>query len=236
MYATAQLSFGTRVSQNTLLWVRVAGLGAMLVVLPLLRLVGDRDPIGLIVLGVAAAVGGLLGQLFGGGLGWLTAGSMLVAFGTTLAFTPLTDLIGQLAPPGARASALSGQSFTLDMGASAGAALSARVGYTDLCGFLAVGMAAGAMVLQVTVESAERRQLEFDLADSTDPAASDAAVDADGHRDRPVGDLPAGPGAPDPQSDAPTPDETSDVRHPATAADWGGKRPIRRPHRPQAGP
>ena len=100
MYATAQLSFGSRVTQTTLLWVRVAGLGAMLVVLPLLRLLRNRDPIGLVLLGVAAAVGGLLGQRFGGSLGWLTAGSMLVAFGTTLAFTPLTDLIGQLAPPG----------------------------------------------------------------------------------------------------------------------------------------
>jgi MFS transporter, YNFM family, putative membrane transport protein len=171
MYATAQLSFGSRVPQSTLLWVRVAGLGAMLVVLPLLRLLRNRDSIGLLLLGVGAAVGGLLGQRFGGGLGWLTAGTMLVAFGTTLAFTPLTDLIGQLAPPGARASALSGQSFTLDMGASAGAALSARIAYTDFCGFLAVGMAASTMVLQVTLESAERHQLTLDL----DPPAEDSA-------------------------------------------------------------
>ena len=44
MYATAQLSFGSRVPQATLLWVWVAGLGAILVILPLLRLLRNRDP------------------------------------------------------------------------------------------------------------------------------------------------------------------------------------------------
>jgi hypothetical protein len=47
MYATAQLSFGSRVTQTTLLWVRVPGLGAMLVVLPLLWLLRNRDPMAL---------------------------------------------------------------------------------------------------------------------------------------------------------------------------------------------
>jgi hypothetical protein len=100
---------------------------------------------------------------------------MLVAFGTTMAFTPLTNLIGQLAPPGARDSALSGQSFTLDMGASAGAALSARIAYTDFCGFLAVGMAASTMVLQVTLESAERHQLSLHPGPPADDSASHPA-------------------------------------------------------------
>ena len=115
------------------------------------------------------------------GTGWLTAGTMLVAFGTTLAFSP--DRPHWTAgPPGARASALSGQSFTLDMGASAGAALSARIAYADFCGFLAVSMAAGTMVLQVTLESAERHHLALDLGppaeDSAGPPASGPGVGA----------------------------------------------------------
>jgi len=100
---------------------------------------------------------------------------MLVAFGTTLASTPLTDLIGQLAPLGARAGALSGQSFTLEMGASAGAALSAQIAYTDFCGFLLVGVAASTMVLQVTLESAERHQLSLDPGPPADGSASHPA-------------------------------------------------------------
>jgi hypothetical protein len=159
---------------------------------------------------VAAAVGGLLGQSFGGSLGWLTAGSMLVAFGTTLAFTPLTDLIGQLVPPGARASALSGQSFTLDMGASAGAALSARVAYTDFCGFLAVGMAASTMVLQVALEATGRHQLALDLGPPVEDSAGQPAAD---------------PGAGEPRSDQPT---ASSNDHPAVASDSASESPIHR--------
>lgn len=159
MYAAAQLQLTAAwTSGNTLLVLRIAGLGGMLLVLPLLRVLQRRDTLGLILLGIAAAVIGLLAQFYGGsGVALLVAGSMLVAFGTTFAMAPLTELIGQLAPA-ARASALAGQGFTLDLGASAGAAVSARLGYTDLCGVLAAGLAAGMLVLHMTTAAAGRRE------------------------------------------------------------------------------
>jgi hypothetical protein len=76
---------------------------------------------------------------------------VLVAFGTTFTMAPLSELVSHLAPM-ARASALAAQGFSLDMGAAVGAAVSARIGYTELCGFLAVGMAAGALLVNVTAE------------------------------------------------------------------------------------
>jgi predicted MFS family arabinose efflux permease len=161
MYAAAQLQVQFTAAQDseaTLLWVRVAGLGGMLLVLPLLQLLQRGSAIGLILLGVTTAATGLLVQFYGGGgLGPLAAGSVLVAFGATFAMAPLTELISQLAPM-ARASALAGQGFALDMGAASGAVVSTRIGYIQLCGFLAVGMAAGALALRVTAESASLRR------------------------------------------------------------------------------
>jgi MFS transporter, YNFM family, putative membrane transport protein len=181
MYAAAQIQVQFTAAPDheaTLLRIRIAGLGGMLLVLPLLRMLQRRSGIELIAFGVTAAVVGLLVQ-FSGGLASLAAGSVLVAFGTTFAMAPLTEFISQLAPM-ARASALAGQGFTLDMGAAAGAIVSARIGYVELCGFLAVGMAAGAFVLAVSAEAASQRS-----------AAPRPAAESD--RSTPTGPLPTPP-------------------------------------------
>ena len=153
MYAGLQVHLPTDTDgdASTLLWVRVAGLLAVLVVPALLAAARGRATMRLIVAGVAVATVGLLVQVPSGSLAVVTAGSALVAGGSTLAISPLTDLISQLAPAAARASALSVQSFTLDIGASGGAAVSARVGYSELCGLLAAAMAMVTIVLTLTV-------------------------------------------------------------------------------------
>lgn len=161
MYAAAQIqvqSTGVGESGQVLLLIRIAGFGGMLVVVPLLWMLQRWSTTGLILVGVAAAIIGLLVQSIGGrgsGLVPLAAGSVLVAFGTTFAMAPLTELISQLAPL-ARASALAGQGFTLDLGAATGTAVSARLGYADFCALLAVALAAGVLVLNVTTESASQ--------------------------------------------------------------------------------
>ena len=98
----------------------------------------------------------------------------------------------------------------LGMGASASAALSARIAYTDFCGFLAVGMAASTLVLQVTLESAERHQLALDLG----PPAEDSA-----------GQPASGPGVGDSRLISPT---ASSNDHPAAGSDAASESPIHR--------
>jgi YNFM family putative membrane transporter len=154
MYAGLQAYLPTTATQedsNTLLWIRIAGLLAILAVPALLAAARGRATVGLTVAGVAVATVGLIAQVLSGAFGVVTAGSALVAGGSTLAIAPLTDLISQFAPAAARASALSIQSFMLDLGASGGAAVSARLGYTELCGLLAAAMAIVTIVLTLTI-------------------------------------------------------------------------------------
>ena len=158
MYAglQAHLPTDSQGDSDTLLWIRVAGLLAVLAVPALLAAVRGRSTMGLVVAGVVVAAVGLITQVLSGGLGVVTAGSALVAGGSTLAISPLTDLISQLAPAAARASALSVQSFMLDMGASGGAAASARLDYSQLCALLVAAMAVVTIVLTLTVRAGTR--------------------------------------------------------------------------------
>lgn len=176
MYAglQAHLPTTTQGDSNILLWIRIAGLLAILAVPVLLAGARGRATVGLLVAGVAVAAVGLIAQILSGALGVLTTGSALVAGGSTLAIAPLTDLISRLAPAAARASALSIQSFTLDLGASGGAAVSARLSYTELCGLLAAAMALVTIVLTLTIRGGGR------TGDSARAAGPESTASADG--------------------------------------------------------
>jgi YNFM family putative membrane transporter len=137
---------------DLLLWIRASGLVGVLAVPILLWVLGNRDPIGLIVAGVVACVVGLLAQTVADGVPMLTVGSVAVAGGSTLAITPLTVLIGQFAPA-ARATALAIQSFMLDLGASGGAWLSVQLSWPELCSLMAAVAAGGALLVAVTVRT-----------------------------------------------------------------------------------
>jgi MFS transporter, YNFM family, putative membrane transport protein len=176
MYAGLQAHLPTTTSQgdpDTLLWIRIAGLVAILAVPALLAGARGRATVGLMVAGVTIAAVGLIAQVLSGALGAVTAGSALVAGGSTLAIAPLTDLISQFAPAGAGASALSIQSFMLDLGASGGAAVSARLGYTELCGLLAAAMAVVTIVLTLTIRGDR-------AASSARAAGPESTASADG--------------------------------------------------------
>jgi MFS family permease len=161
MYAGMENS--GQVQAAALLWIRAAGLAGILTVPFLLAAMRGKRAIELVLLGVVVAMVGLVGQFVGAGPAVLTAGSVLVAAGTTLAISPLTDLVGQLAPA-ARAAAMSGQSFTLDMGASAAVALSAGLAYSGLNLLLAMAVAVGAMLLVWSVEAANKPKQQPDAA------------------------------------------------------------------------
>jgi hypothetical protein len=135
-----------------LVWIRAVGLLGVLVVPVVLWRLGDQDPMGLIVAGVAICVVGLLAQTLTQGMVALGVGSVAVAGGSTLAITVLTVLIGQFAPA-ARATALAIQSFMLDVGTSGGAWLSVRLSWPELCGLIAAAVAAGAFLVAVAVRT-----------------------------------------------------------------------------------
>jgi MFS transporter, YNFM family, putative membrane transport protein len=143
---------GVDADPDRLLWIRTAGLVGVLAVPVVLAVLGGRDPMGLIMAGMTITVAGLLTQTLPGGVPMLTAGSVAVAGGSTLAISPLTALIGQFAPA-ARASALAIQSFMLDMGAGGGAWLSVRLSYAEVCSLMAAASTAGALLLAVAVRS-----------------------------------------------------------------------------------
>jgi YNFM family putative membrane transporter len=146
------LPAGIDADPDRLLWIRAAGLVGILAVPLLLVVFGGKDPLALIVAGMTITVAGLLTQNLAGGMAMLTAGSVAVAGGSTLAISPLTALIGEFAPA-ARASALAIQSFCLDLGTSGGAWLSVRLSYAEVCNLMAAAAAAGALLLAVAVRS-----------------------------------------------------------------------------------
>jgi YNFM family putative membrane transporter len=147
------LPAGVDADPDRLLWIRAAGLVGILAVPVVVAVLGGRDLLGLIAAGVTITVAGLLAQSLSGGIPMLTAGSVAVAGGSTLAITLLTALISQFAPV-ARASALAIQSFVLDfLGTSGGAWLSVRVGYAEGCALMAAVVAAAAFLLAVAVWS-----------------------------------------------------------------------------------
>jgi MFS transporter, YNFM family, putative membrane transport protein len=149
-----QTPAGVGADSGVLLWIRAAGLVGVLAVPFVLAWLGGRDPMGLIVAGVTVTFAGLLAQTLANGLGVpvLTAGSIAVAGGSTLALSPLTALIGQFAPA-ARATALAIQSFMLDLGTSGGAWLSVRVEWPQLCSLMAAATAAGALLVAATIRT-----------------------------------------------------------------------------------
>jgi hypothetical protein len=154
MYGGMQVHQPGRVSDDAslLLWIRAFGLVGVLAVPVLLWVLGSRDPIGLIVVGVVACVVGLLAQTLADGLPMLTAGSVAVAGGSTLTISRLTVLIGQFAPT-AHATALAIQSFMLDLGTSGGAWLSVQFSWPQLCSLMAAAAAGGALLVAVTVRT-----------------------------------------------------------------------------------
>jgi MFS transporter, YNFM family, putative membrane transport protein len=146
------LPAGVDADPDRLLWIRTAGLVGVLAVPAVLAVLGGRDPLALIMAGVTITVAGLLAQTLSGGVPMLTAGSVAVAGGSTLAISPLTALISQFAPA-ARASALAIQSFMLDLGTGGGALLSVQLGYAQVCTLMAVAAAAAALLLAAAVWS-----------------------------------------------------------------------------------
>jgi YNFM family putative membrane transporter len=148
----AHLPAGIGSDPDQLLWIRACGLVGVLAVPVALWLLSGRDPMALIVAGVACCVVGLLTQTLTDGVPMLTVGSVAVAGGGTLAITPLTALIGQFAPA-ARATALAIQSFMLDLGTTGGAWLSVRLSWPELCSLIAAAVAAGALLVAVAVRT-----------------------------------------------------------------------------------
>jgi MFS transporter, YNFM family, putative membrane transport protein len=135
-----------------LVWIRAVGLLGVLAVPVVLWKLGDRDPMGLIVAGVVVCAVGLLAQTLTQGTVALSAASVAVAGGSTLAISLLTVLIGQFAPT-ARATALAIQAFTFELGVSGGSWLSVRLSWPVLCGLIAAAVAAGAFLVAVAVRT-----------------------------------------------------------------------------------
>jgi YNFM family putative membrane transporter len=133
-------------------WIRAVGLLGILAVPVVLWKLGDRDPMGLIVVGVVVCVVGLLTQTLTQGMAALGVGSVTVAGGSTLAITLLTVLIGRSAAA-ARASALAIQAFMLGVGSSGGAWLSVHLSWPELCSLMAAAVAAGALLVAVAVRT-----------------------------------------------------------------------------------
>jgi predicted MFS family arabinose efflux permease len=154
VYGGMQVHLPPGVSQDgdLLVWIRAVGLLGILAVPVVLWKLGDRDPMGLIVAGVVICVVGLLAQTLTQGTVALGVGSVAVAGGSTLAITLLTVLIGQFAPA-ARATALAIQAFMLDLGTVAGAWLSVRLSWPELCSLIAAAVAAGAFLVAVAVRT-----------------------------------------------------------------------------------
>ena len=154
MYGGMQthLPAGVDADPDRLLWIRTAGLVGVLAVPVVLATLGGRDPLALIVAGVTITVVGLLAQTMSGGVPILTAGSVAVAGGSSLAISLLTALISQFAPA-ARATALGIQSFMLDLGTVPGAWLSVRLGYAEVCILMAIATAAATLWLAAALWS-----------------------------------------------------------------------------------
>jgi YNFM family putative membrane transporter len=162
-----------------LLWARLAGLAGV-VATPLLVLAVRTSPVVLVMTGVAVAVAGLLGQAVVSGPAMVVAGSVLVGFGTTLALPPLLAILTQLAL-GVEASAMAVCEACLSVGAALGVQLPgwvpARLGYPGLAAVIAVGLAAGALILTATDPD---RWSTFDQQPSA-PALSRQDVADDDH-------------------------------------------------------